>query len=501
MNHPGQYILMKKAAELPDFRSVPLGGGWIFSCHASVHTFYDQPRDILLIGWAWQTEAERKTPEEEIRALPLQPDGFPAREDVLRMEETWCGRYVLISRGQVMLDASGLLSVFIAPCGIGSDLSLLARESGLEEKVYQPGELLNWMPGPLTPYPQIRRQMPSQIYDLNTGEVLPRRLLMERVPRLDGEQEQLKFFCDVFSVSLRNMREYLKDRKMLVALTGGHDSRCLLALARYAGIEFEAFTLQHPDMSRDDLELPGRLCEAIGVKHTFIPRDGNRYSAEREAEYDRQIGGMVRGKDGAYYAYGQYQEMIDRSGKCAFLRSSVWEFVRENYRRFIGPVFNRQDVYDHYELKPGTLEYDALKAYFDWCDRSPQPGLTDCNRFSWEQTGGCWLNTAEKGFDLYDGAVSLHPMNSRYLLTLLNDFPEGDREIKLNQRKIIRYACPALAEIPYDNGKKEGDNAVTAVREQWRKAVRRLRTMGLRKTVAAYARILRDVKESGGNYR
>ena len=143
----------------------------------------------------------------------------------------------------------------------------------------------------------------------------------------------------------------------------------------------------------------------------------------------------------------------------------------------------------------------ALKAYFDWCDRSPQPGLTDCNRFSWEQTGGCWLNTAEKGFDLYDGAVSLHPMNSRYLLTLLNDFPEGDREIKLNQRKIIRYACPALAEIPYDNGKKEGDNAVTAVREQWRKAVRRLRTMGLRKTVAAYARILRDVKKSGGNYR
>ena len=92
-------------------------------------------------------------------------------------------------------------------------------------------------------------------------------------------------------------------------------------------------------------------------------------------------------------------------------------------------------------------------------------------------------------------------MNSRYLLTLLNDFPEGDREIKLNQRKIIRYACPALAEIPYDNGKKEGDNAVTAVREQWRKAVRRLRTMGLRKTVAAYARILRDVKKSGGNYR
>ena len=501
MNHPGQYAVLKKTVDYPDFLHFPLEEGWIFNYHKNLPSFYDRERDILLIGIAWQTDKNRKAPEEEIGALPAQQDGFPAPEDVIGMEETWCGRYVLISRGRVMTDASGLLSVFIAPCGISSDLSLLARESGLEEKVWHPGDLLNWLPGPMTPYPQIRRQMPSQIYDLYAGTFYARSLLMRHVPGMSGEQEQLQFFCDVFADSLRNMRACLSDRKMLVALTGGHDSRSLLALAVYAGIDFEAFTLQHPDMSEDDLSLPARLCEAIGAKHTFIPREDGKYSAEREAEYNRQNAGMVSGKDGAYYAYGQYQEMIDRSGKCAFLRSSVWEFVRENYRRFIGPVFNRQDIYDHYELMPGTPEYNALTAYFDWCGQSPQPGLTDCNRFSWEQTGGCWLNTAEKGFDLYDGAVSLHPLNSRYLLTLLNDFPEADRAIKLNQRKIVRFACPALAEIPYDNGKKAGDNAVTALREQYRKAVRRLRTMGLRKTAAAYVRILRDVKKSGGNYR
>ncbi|MCR4805820.1 MAG: hypothetical protein K5981_09295, partial [Clostridia bacterium] len=115
MIHAGQFAILKSKIDLPDFRSMPLDGGWILSWHSRLSVWQSKDRRALLLGIAWQTDPDRKSPAEEIeKLLAARPEG-PAREEIMSMEETWCGRYVLICQDTVFMDATGTLSVFYSP--------------------------------------------------------------------------------------------------------------------------------------------------------------------------------------------------------------------------------------------------------------------------------------------------------------------------------------------------------------------------------------------------
>ena len=95
------------------------------------------------------------------------------RGELLAAEETWCGRYALLAGGRVYLDAAGLLGVFFGSGGVSSSCRILAASMGLPEKRFASSSSLNWLPGPLTQYEEIRRLLPSQIYDYRSGSIAP----------------------------------------------------------------------------------------------------------------------------------------------------------------------------------------------------------------------------------------------------------------------------------------------------------------------------------------
>lgn len=483
MEHCGQFALLRRALRLPGFRQLRLAGDWILNWHERLPMLAFPEKQICLLGDAWQVRPDRGTPEEEIQKLGPAPD----YESVLRMEESWCGRYVLLCGGRVFPDATGLLPVFYGAAGISSDCLLLAEEMGLAPRIHTCREVLNWMPGPCTHYPEISRLLPSQAYDLHSGACVSKPLFARDVPEYGDEDALIEGFSAFFCTGLQNLHAAYPRQKLLLALTGGYDSRTLFALAIRAGVPFDAFTLEHDHMLIGDLELPKQLCDRAGVRLISIERDRDAYSPARERAYTEHTAGLVRDEDRLFYAYGQYQRLLEPYGEALFLRSSIWETAVEFFPRMFDRDGPTEAFYTGMELTAPCPEREAADRYFAWCAAHPEDGIALCDRFYWEQRAGCWLSSIEQGFDLLEHGRTVQPLNSRLLLTLLFRFPREERLTKRHQVRIIEAACPALADIPFAGKRRRGETALTRAAGKLKKAAHRLQMLGLRKTVRLYA--------------
>jgi len=138
-------------------------------------------------------------------------------------------------------------------------------------------------------------------------------------------------------------------------------------------------------------------------------------------------------------------------------------------------------------VRRDSLEQRSLEHYFAWHREHPQPSLTASNLFLWEQREGCWLSAIEAGFDLLAHTVTLQPANCRLLVSMLLDFPLEERRTKFHQARIIRYACPAIADVPFGKDKKPGENALTVLMHKLRRLGYRIETRGLWHTLSLYS--------------
>ena len=482
MEHCGQFALLRRALPLPGFRQLRLEGDWVLNWHERLPLLAFPEKQIYLLGDAWQIRPDRETPEEEIQKLGAAPD----YEDVLRMEESWCGRYVLLCRGRVFPDATALLPVFYSEAGVSSDCLLLAEEMGLSPRIHSCREVLNWMPGPCTHYAEISRLLPSQNYDFYSAACVSRPLFARDVPEYRDEGALIEGFSEVFCTGLRNLHTACPSQKLLLALTGGYDSRTLFALALRAGVPFDAFTLEHDHMLIGDTELPGELCKRAGIRLISVRRDRESFSPERERAYTEHTAGLVRDEDRLFYAYGQYRKLLEPFGDALLLRSSIWETAVEFFPRMFEREGPTEAFYTGMELTAPCPEREAVDRYFTWCAAHPEDGIALCDRFYWEQRAGCWLSSIEQGFDLLEHGRTVQPLNSRLLLTLLFRFPREERLAKRHQVRIIEAACPALSDIPFAGKRHRGETGLTRAGKALKKAAHRLKLLGVRKTVRLY---------------
>ena len=488
---------MKSRVDLPAFRHIDLENGWIISCHQDLPVFYDEDRKIALIGYAWQVMPGRGTPYEEIGKLEPDEEGSVPEEKILEMEETWSGRYVLLHGTRVYTDASGLMGVFYCTSGISCDLGILAESMGLDQVSYKAMRYLNWMPGPLTPYEGIKRLLPSQTYDLDSSSVEGREILATSYDSLPDDAARTDRFIELFGHLLKEIAGSIGERKLLIALSGGYDSRCGFSAAINAGLDFSAFTFQHDVMSEGDYLLPGKLCKKTGTEYIFINRDKDRYDEEAERSYQRYAGGidggLVRDEDRLFYAYHQYHDLVKRFGDIVVLRGGIWEAAKG----YMNPLFNGDRISPDYYLQLGvpedSLEKRSLDEYFAWCDAHPVTGLNQSERLFLEQQGGCWLSYIEHGFDCDDSIFTVQPLNSRILLSIVMDYPEKERLDKEHQVQIALKACSETADVPYaDDRKIMGETRAARVIRNLKRALYRTKNMGLLGTVRYYIKRMSD---------
>lgn len=485
-----QFIISNKdLIDKEGFEHIRLKDGFILSYHNELKVYYHEDPEVLLLGYAWQVKPEAMDPADEIERLINKADGPLDETSILKMEQSWCGRYVLIAEGRVYLDATGLLGIFYSDFGISSSTALLAEAMGIEDRLFESTSELNWLPGPLTQYDKIKRLLPSQIYDIRALSISRRKLTVGELPDFSDEQGLIKGFIEYFSSSLKNMSKTVPGRFM-IALTGGYDSRTVLSLAKYAGIDFDCFTMICNSTLKGDIRIPPKLCELVGCRYHQLYQDRDRYSKDRELEYTLFTDNLADDGDKRHYACGLYKELTDRFGKVTLLRGSAWEVAIDYIEKLFKAGFNGDMVFDYYGVEDESLEKRSLAEYFKWAEND-QKDLSPANHFFWEQRYGSWLSSIEQSFDMMEGVYSFHPINSRLLISMLLSFPKEERVFKAHQIKIIRDTVPELLTQGFSNDIPQNKTYFYLWRNRFNRIISLISRRGLRKTVAYYMDLIR----------
>ncbi len=452
--HSLQFVIMRgSSSPVGGWRSVQMDDGWWVHCCSALPATLASTADgkrALLLGWAFQLAAGRRSPEEQLAAL--------ASSDLPGRYRSWTGRWVLIAGGGVHGDATCSIPIFFGRGVVSSSLSLVRELTGAECKrhnqvFYHFGP--NWCPAPATPLAGIARLLPSQVLSL-AGFHVEHRPLMDRI----SEGDPSASFREALVKGMDRLRGW--PAPVFLALTGGFDSRTVLACAHAAGLRPTTYTQEHPRLSPGDRELPPQLARELGLLHAFIPPRAR--SPEKEAVFDRHTMAQCIDADRGFYAHGQWDLFPPGS---LVLRGLCFEFGRAPFYRMIPSEFDpcRPEaaerlhgiLYHPLNRISGTLVEKArrrqplitegLREYLSWAGSHPEPGLDFRDQFHLEQRPGCWVGTTEQGLDVTE-TVRISVGNSHRVLSLMNQASPSERRAGAYQKAAIAAMAPALASFP-----------------------------------------------------
>ena len=453
--HSLQFVFARGSVPpIASWKSVEIDGGWWVHCCSALPTSLAMTTDgnrALLLGWAFQLASDESAPQDQLSALAS--DELPDRY------RTWTGRWVLVVGEKVHGDATCSMPIFFGKGVLSSSLSLIREMTGAEwkdhhELFYDFG--VNWYPAPITPLDGISRLLPSQVLSL-TGFTVEQRALMDRIP----DQHPVRSFREALVNGMDQLRGW--PAPVFLALSGGFDSRTVVASAHAAGLRPITYTHEHAWLSHGDRELPPRIARELGLLHAFIPPQAR--SLEKEAIFDKHTMAQCIDADRSFYSHGQWDAFPPGS---LVLRGLCFEFGRAPFRiipddfdpgvsgaaerlhRILyrpRDAISRQLVVKVSRRQPFFTK--ALHAYLAWVSRHPEAGLDFRERFHLEQRPGCWVGTTEQGLDV-TATVRVSVANSHRILSLMNQASESERRAGVYQKTAIAALAPALASFPFN---------------------------------------------------
>lgn len=467
------FITKEENNSFPNWKRVNLKSGYYICYHPDLNVYCSPSGRSVILGYVWQTDPDRKSPQEELQAIDSKPE--ISHEDIYAIEDTWCGRYILIVDEWLYMDATGMLSIYYSDKFVSSSLNVQCTVEGREfvECPMVHRQAPDFFPGVLSPYEGVRRLMPSQILQYTTSNAQLRPLLWGSAPEAKNDEERVANLAHYFVHSVQNLAKVFADRKIWFALSGGRDSRATLGLFEKAKINFSTFTLWHIYITIGDRVIPAKLSKLLNREHRFVKRHKKDFSQARYDEYKVHTAGMAVDADWLFYAHNQYQSLIEDGKPIVLIRGGIWETPQEYYSATRGKIAN-----DLRTLFPGIMKNDAMyRSTMEWFDMVQNDTLNkDINyatREAWEMLQGSWLSAVEQSFDLMDGIVSIQPLNCRKFIQILLSFDRESRRSKRHEELIANICCPAFANVPYDYQYQR--TFTENVRHTLRKAVNKIR--------------------------
>ena len=398
-----------------------------------------------LLGLAVETLEERASPLAEIARTP--------GAQVPALTPSWAGRWVLVGRGQVHMDASGLLGCFYSRANqqmwVSSSPVLAQRGVPDGQPEIDPRPLryevgISWYTPPRSRFAGIHRLLPSQVIDLNNQSVQPRPLM----PPIECDrpyEETVELLQSGLVTALRRLPE--AGSKLWLGLTAGYDSRLMLALSRSAGIDVMPFTRIAARMSVGDRLLPPELARECGYDHVFISGSRDR---ERQPLVAQHTAGNVSDGDAEPFIQGVRDGLNGISfGGHGFSVASGFASLRLLPTTVNDAEMGSKQIAKVFQEPTHSTATAGLQEWLEWVLEHPQENLDWRDRFFIEQRQAGWLSSKEQLYDL--NQLERFPiLNSARTTALLLGLKEEQRLGSLVQADIIRRVCPALLNYPFN---------------------------------------------------
>jgi hypothetical protein len=304
--------------------------------------------------------------------------------------------------------------------------------------------------------------------------------------------------ADALTESVRGLADW-PGRPSIVPVTGGRDSRLVLAAALRAGFDFAGATGGAPDSP--DVEVGRALCQAAGIEHHIVPADphGDVFSVPAEAA--RVLGLSTSGTASLADAAGF--PMGPREGPPVLWHSGQGgEIARAYYRAAAGR--DRDAIVGGLERvlcgrRPGRAEplSDGGRARLRagvaaWADGRLAAGarIEDLpDLFYLDERMGAWAGPSHGAVEWIRDTTS--PLWSTRLLPHLLAPRAADREREVFHDAVLRELAPELADVPYAGAAKHG------LRHKARRAVQEARRRFARDRGSdPFSGVLSDVREA-----
>lgn len=418
------------------FLSYPLCTDQYLSVHKNLNVQMEIAENnkvkFALMGFAFECNPLKSSPFTQLKEV-IDASTIP------ELTESWSGRWILLYQDTIYLDACGLFGCYYTDSMLSSSIALLTKQLHLTTKKPKMKKQfgLDFYPGPSTPYSEISHMFPGQTMRINDHHIQQIPLLSSHAVYKD-DVSRTNAFIHYFSTMLKNFaKEYTGDIKL--PLTGGYDSRTLMALLEYSQIPYSTFTLEHQDIANEDITLPPKIATDHHKTYEYIKRTG-KPDKHKYLEYDLHCGNMVIDEDRNFYAYDQYPV---HKKSTAILRAGIWECSREYFRN-IGDGTSLEDYKKAFiNVRHRQDLQHSLEHWLTYAKNNPEP-LNWINRFYIDQRIGNWLSNVEQSLDVIPNMDSFQLCNCKLLISILLDYDYNTRYTKKHQIMIIKQACPSL---------------------------------------------------------
>lgn len=366
---------------------------------------------------------------------------FPSGEDAGNLD-TLSGRWLLIDEATVTPDASALIGCFYSRerQAASSNPKLITDREPDDTVALAQGFVIP----PASGYDDLRRLLPSQVLDLNRMAPIPRGITWRT--ESSGYEEALRSLAGKYQAVLRSLAAEFSD--VYLALTGGVDSRLLLATTHAVGIRAKAYTNMKPwpYMLYADQALPPRLAELAGLPHQMNRSKG--LDRARLREYRKHLGPvLVLPGSTAYYAASGH---FDSYPKTSVILNGLCGELGRNY---YGYKFSDDDIdaNDVASIAPATIRNrEAARDLLAWWDTAPMY-IPRRERLYWEARLAGWASESFRQSDLvYQGRIAFFMPVMNCLDTFADciALPEDKREGGGYLRDLIALMLPAASDLP-----------------------------------------------------
>jgi hypothetical protein len=443
-----------------------------------------------LLGIAVQSAPGRASPPEQLAGH--------GSEGLLEVYGTWSGRWILVGESELHLDASGLLGCFYRRIRHGSTTELWASSSpallatlpgrpllrSTEPRIHwEKG--MDWYPPPRSRFAGVSRLLPTQVLSLapEGGGPVSARPPLVPVGEPGNYESTLDELQRILLTSLANLRG--RDEQLRLPLTGGLDSRLILAAAKELGLPVSTFTFRYRSTATGDRALPPLLAGELGYEHQFVRPAA--LSRRRRALFDAHTAEHCVGIDRRYFARGQWGAFRP---PVLVLRGGVFEVGRCFYHRKF-PYAATDDLAETIAARFRFREFHAdsqahlegIAEWAEWVDRTPCPGLDWRDRLYVEQRLGGWASSIEQALDL-TAYERVYVANSHLYISTVLTLPEEMRLVGRHHVDLVRRMAPDLLRFPFNPPDDALVKLSFRVRNEWQELVARPRKAGYAAYVA-----------------
>ncbi|MDM9631143.1 hypothetical protein [Robiginitalea aurantiaca] len=442
--HQKQFVVSAQKHHLNSkWRSISVGNGLHISYCSKlpVKTLNDCKGNIYyLLGWPVLLENNFK-------------NEYAGIQEIESDSHKWAGRWCLIGKDQIFSDASNLICLVYdkscsylasSPVLLNSLLNKKSPDYDLQGKYYH-----NWFIVPGTAYSNIFKMFPGEkaIRLKNSWGIRYRQLELNY--RFDSYEDLYNDLSESFLNEVSYLVLKLK-LKPLVALSGGYDSRLILAIASTVKKDVRSYTHVFPSMKISDYKIP----KAISSENLFIKP--SVFKKNLQTLFDQHSGIHARDADRFFFSHQQWQSFNENQ---VCLRGGILELAGESsahlYERLPDLKFQNEEdtrIFNYALSDFRNFQIQATKKYATYCSNHPLRTHFHKKYYLDQRIGG-WLSYIEQSLTLAK-PLSHNLGNSIYQINLMKSIPSNMMSVKGFHLDFIRRNAPSLLNFPFNSSSK-----------------------------------------------